>query len=117
MATIKTRMQQKRDTTANWNTRTDFIPLAGEIIIYTDRYSETDAEGNTVYHPGIKIGDGSAYCIDLPFLDDQTAQDTISAHISDTTIHTNNTERSAWNEKVRAYMDSSDSETLVLTCF
>ena len=34
--TIKARILAKRDTTANWNNASGFIPMLGEIIIYTD---------------------------------------------------------------------------------
>ena len=33
---IDTRIQFKRDTTENWNNARGFIPLAGEVIVYTD---------------------------------------------------------------------------------
>ena len=69
---IATRIQMKRDTTANWNNARGFIPFAGEIIIYTDYSSYTvTEEGQTVtkYVPNIKIGTGNAYVQDLPFVD------------------------------------------------
>ena len=57
---IKGRVQSKSDTTANWNNTTNFIPLKGEIIIYTDYYGE-----NT---PAIKVGDGKTRVQELGFL-------------------------------------------------
>lgn len=57
---IKGRVQSKRDTTANWNAAKNFIPLLGEIIIYSDYYGE-----NT---PAIKVGDGKTKVQDLGFL-------------------------------------------------
>lgn len=57
---IKGRVQSKRDTTANWNATKNFIPLLGEIIIYSDYYGE-----NT---PAIKVGDGKTRVQDLGFL-------------------------------------------------
>ena len=33
---INTRIQLKRDTTENWGKARGFVPLAGEIIVYTD---------------------------------------------------------------------------------
>lgn len=53
---IKARTQQKNDTSANWAKATTFVPLKGEIIIYTDLNQ-------------IKIGDGATSVIDLPFKD------------------------------------------------
>lgn len=49
----------KLDTTVNWNKAINFIPKAGEIIVYED--------------PGMpkrwKIGDGITKLYDLPFID------------------------------------------------
>lgn len=58
---IKTRMQQKHDVEANWvNVDDDFIPLAGEIIIY-------DADESNL-KPRIKIGDGTTILSELDFI-------------------------------------------------
>lgn len=70
MATINTRIKLKRDTTAHWNAATGFIPLAGEVIIYTDYRSEN---GTDV--PGMKVGDGQTYVQDLPFQSGVTHND------------------------------------------
>ena len=58
MANFKTRIKQKNDTTANWNTAntTGFKPLQGEIIVYNDVNR-------------IKIGDGTNTVSNVPFLD------------------------------------------------
>ena len=59
--TIKTRIQLKNDTESNWNKAVNFIPLKGELIIY----SADDA------HPfsRLKVGDGETTVIALPFVD------------------------------------------------
>lgn len=57
---IKGRVQSKTDTTARWDATTNFIPLKGEIIIYSDYYY-----GN---QPGVKIGDGIHKVQDLKFI-------------------------------------------------
>ena len=58
--TIKTRIQLKNDTETNWNKAINFVPLKGEIIIY----SADDS------HPfsRIKVGDGITTVINLPFI-------------------------------------------------
>ena len=61
---VKVRTQLKKDTEAHWNLARNFIPLAGEPIIYT-----VD-ENHTV--PRMKIGDGTTYVVDLPFLSGDT---------------------------------------------
>ena len=62
---LKTRIYHKHDTEANWNKATNFIPKAGEIIIY-------DADQNYSY-PRIKIGDGLTAIINLKFIDSEKA--------------------------------------------
>ena len=59
--TFMTRMQQKRATEAQWNEKVNFIPLAGEIIVY-------EPDGNYNY-PRIKVGDGAHTIAALPFID------------------------------------------------
>ena len=61
---IKARVQQKIDTSANWAKATNFIPLKGEIIIYSDTNQ-------------IKTGDGITKINDLKFTD-ENKQDKIT---------------------------------------
>lgn len=56
---IKSRIQHKHDTEANWNKAVNFIPLKGEIIVY-------DTDSNVNYER-MKIGDGVTTIINLPF--------------------------------------------------
>lgn len=74
--TIKTRIQLKSDTETNWNkagpkdNSPGFIPLAGELIIYTP--------DNTHNYSRLKVGDGSTNVTLLPFIDAGTVNgDTI----------------------------------------
>ena len=57
---IKSRFQQKHDIEANWNLAANFIPKAGEIIIY-----DPDANYN---YPRIKIGNGTTPVGQLKFI-------------------------------------------------
>lgn len=100
-------IQIKADTTTNWNERTTFIPNKGDIIIYLDKRII-----NGVNIPGIKIGDGLAYGIDLPFVGDDIAADLLS-HINNTTVHITAAERTKWNNKINCE-DEATNETLVL---
>lgn len=56
---ITTRIQNKHDIEANWKLATNFIPLAGELIVY-----DKDAEHDYVR---FKVGDGITKIADLPF--------------------------------------------------
>ena len=70
--TIKTRILQKTDTSANWAKAVNFIPKKGELIVYSDLRK-------------IKIGDGETKVTTLPFLADSDTHQSIKV------LNTNNT--------------------------
>jgi hypothetical protein len=120
------RIKLKRDTTAHWNAAQGFIPLAGEVIIYTDYETKTytveeygETVTKTVDIPNIKIGTGNAYVQDLAFVDEKT-RDILMAHIQNQDIHTTLQEKLFWNNKLNvddAYEQVHDElvdETLIL---
>lgn len=98
------------DTTANWNAQRDLISEEGSIYIYSDYYQ--DGQGRPV--PGIKIGDGSAYLIDLP-AGNQDLTDRLFDHINNSVIHVSAYDRTFWNNKVTSVIDPADAENLILT--
>lgn len=121
-ATVNARIQLKRDTTANWNAARGFVPMAGEIIIYTDYNSyqkEVNGRIKTILIPGIKIGDGGAYVQDLPFVDEDL-RDTLMDHINNMDLHVTLGEKTFWNNKINvddayeAVHDELIDEMLVL---
>lgn len=59
MPNIKARIVNKHDTEYNWGLAVNFIPLAGEIIVY-----DTDS---THAYPRFKVGDGETVVGNLPF--------------------------------------------------
>lgn len=104
--TVNSRIQLKRDTTENWNNAVGFIPLAGEVIVYTDYETKTyqteeygETVTKTVQIPNIKIGTGNAYVQDLAFVDEKT-RDILIAHIQDHDIHVTLQEKVFWNNKI-----------------
>lgn len=92
----------KFDTTENWKASGE---VSEEHVIYVFTDYKEDPDGNAI--AGIKLGDGKAYIIDLPFLDSIAA-----AHAADTDIHITAEEREYWNNKNRAY---AYGETVILT--
>lgn len=102
------------DTTANWNRQSSLITEAGVLYIYSDYSVYDDGIGNTIPLAGIKIGDGSSYLGHVPFITDGMTA-TLLSHISNTTVHITQAERTFWNSKVSAHMDSESAETLVLS--
>ncbi len=105
---IQARIRSKTDTTAHWNAAVTFIPLKGEVIVYSD-YATEIVGGQTVKIPNFKIGDGLAYVPDLPFVGDDLRQE-LSAHLLDTTAHITAAEREFWNNKVRCYMGTETED-------
>lgn len=62
---IKSRIEHKHDTEANWKKAVNFVPRAGELIIY-------DPDNNYNY-ARIKIGDGKSTVSNLPFSNEITS--------------------------------------------
>ena len=125
-ATINTRIQFKRDTTAHWDAAVGFIPLAGEVIVYEDYDTRTytvEQNGETIIEtvliPNMKIGTGNAYVQDLAFVD-ESVRNLLLAHINNQEIHVALGDRIFWNNKINvddAYEQISgelEDETLVL---
>lgn len=125
-STINTRIQLKRDTTENWNNARGFIPMAGEVIVYTDYETKTytveeygETVTKTVEIPNIKIGTGNAYVQDLGFVDEKT-RDILMAHIQDHDIHVTLQEKLFWNNKINVddaeeqVSGELEDETLIL---
>ena len=121
-ATINGRIQLKRDTTEHWNQASGFIPLPGEVIVYTDYESyqkEVNGVMKTILVPNIKIGTGNAYVQDLAFVDEQT-RDILIEHIHNQDVHTTLQEKLFWNNKINVddaeeqITGELEDETLIL---
>ena len=89
-------------TTEEWNSQPGLIAKAGHLYFYTD-YQQVGG----VNVAGVKIGDGTSYLIDMPFLDAKFEE-----HIADNIRHITQAEREFWNNKNRAIITG---ENLVLT--
>lgn len=81
-------------TTSYWNQQISYIPPAGTLIIYSD-YSILDNKEV----PNFKVGDGLAYVVDLPFIEDDLRAQLIE-HIDNSSIHVTAQEKQNWNNKV-----------------
>lgn len=102
------------DTTENWNRSPGLIAEKGAVYIYSDYEVFEDEVGNRVPIAGLRIGDGTSYLIDMPFVNSLTAR-MIIEHVANRTIHISEAEREFWDNKISAYVDPTDSETLVLS--
>ena len=92
-------------TTAMWNSTPSLIAKSKHIYVYSD-YAGLDI-------PGIKIGDGTTYLIDLPFVEGNNSR--LNEHIYNEIIHVTSAERTLWNNKVTCYISPTDSEQLVFS--
>lgn len=72
----------------------------GTFYVYTDRINDDSF---------IKVGDGTSYLVDMPFVDSSG----INKHAMNTDIHVTADEKAFWNNKVTCYLDSADPNTLV----
>ena len=98
---------------SEWANQTQMVSQPNTVYIYRDHRTTTDGQGNTVNIAGFKLGDGSAYVVDLPFL--SVDEETFNQHVNDSTIHITSAERTFWNNKDRCYLDENAAETLVFT--
>lgn len=106
----------RHGTTEHWQSDITFIPKKGQIIIYED-YSQIEKEGEMINVPAFKIGDGLAFLVDLPFVNDDLRMELIN-HINDINMHVSLNDRLSWNNKVTCYTEEQpelDGETLIFS--
>lgn len=101
------------DTSAAWDAHPLYVGDSGAVYVYSDKTTVTK-DGTTVNVPGIKIGDGTSYLIDMAFVDDEVAA-ALLEHMEDTGVHITDEERLFWNNKVTCYVDLIDTENLVFS--
>ena len=99
-------------TTAEWNEKLDYRPPEGMLVVYTDYQSYEDEQGNIVYVPGFKIGDGNAYLIDKPFVGEADSK-LLQKHLEDTGVHIQPGEREFWNNKLN--YEEPEGDLLIFT--
>lgn len=99
------RIKNKADTCGNWSQHPDFVPLAGEVCIYSDAITKTIEDGNgnqvVLHEPRIKVGDGITPISDLRFVG-KDIEDQVIEHINNNEIHITQLERLKWNAKTDA---------------
>lgn len=103
------------NTTAGWNADPHYLPKQGEICVYLDYEIVQDDMGNTLTYPGIKIGDGNSYLIDMPFVGAETRYlllRRLRDHEQNAVVHITQAEREFWNNKLNY---DAVGEELILT--
>lgn len=105
------------DTKEKWNENPLLISEKGAVYIYSN-YKKNDQD---IFIPGIKIGDGLAYLIDLPFVTDSMSESILSitqilnTHTNNDSIHVSPEDRIFWDNKVTASLSEANPEELVLS--
>lgn len=108
IAGINVMLRQKASiivkTTAEWRSNLQ-ISQTNTFYVYSDRTIQ-----NGIVYPGVKIGDGTSYIVDLPFIDD-----IFYSHIRNSNIHVTLQEKEFWNNKVRTQDSNIQNENLIFT--
>lgn len=91
-----------RNTTEGWLAKKTYIPDKNEIVVYTDH-----AIVGGVYVPGIKLGDGNAYVVDLPFVGADLAA-ALQEHIANEDVHVSEQDREFWDSKLNYDIDGEE---------
>lgn len=101
--------------TEHWNNQREFIPEEGQIVIYMDHGTVDDGNGGTKNVPGIKVGDGKAYLIDMPFVGDDVAESiliSLNNHLQNADIHVSAADRLRWDRKVDVRLTGTESDII-----
>ena len=96
-------------TSAEWDSDLSLISQKNTIYIYSDREQRTDGQGNIINIPGIKVGDGLAYLVDLPFIDQLFYR-----HIYNSDIHVTLGQKAFWNNKLNVDDDQEVIEDVLV---
>lgn len=87
-------------TKEEWNLNPSLISKKNVLYFYTN-FKTIQKDNEQIIIPGIKFGDGKAYLIDLPFLNDNSYfEDMLLDHINNHLIHVSNEDRLFWNNKL-----------------
>ena len=92
-----------------WDSDISKISQKNVLYIYSD-YKTIQKDGQQILLPGIKIGDGKSYLIDIPFLNDTNneIEQMVLDHINNDVIHIQSGERDFWNNKLNYSLDKQN---------
>jgi hypothetical protein len=94
-------------TTKEWSDAS-YIPRKNDIYIYSDA---NEIEGTK--YPSLKVADGKAYLVDLPFIGDDSSK-IIFDHINDSNAHVSEKDREFWNNKVSCHIEEFDNDNVLI---
>ena len=102
-------------TKEQWNINPQLLSKKDVLYIYTNyKKIKKQGEQDQIIIPGLKVGDGKSYLIDLPFINDVSNSDfenILLQHINNKTIHVTQEEKIFCNNKLNLFLQE---ENLVL---
>lgn len=102
-------------TKEQWNINPQLLSKKDILYIYTNyKKIRKQGEQDQIIIPGLKVGDGKSYLIDLPFINNTSNSDfenILLQHINNKTIHVTQEEKIFWSNKLNLFLQE---ENLVL---
>ena len=94
------------DTTEGWNSNINTIAEKGHLYVYTDHHKVDNGDGTFTDVPAMKVGDGTSYLIDMPFISTDD-YDLLMDHINNWQIHVSENDRTRWDQNLSAQVNES----------
>ena len=94
------------DTTEGWNSNINTIAEKGHLYVYTDHHKVDNGDGTFTDIPAMKVGDGTSYLIDMPFISTDD-YDLLMDHINNWQIHVSENDRTRWDQNLSAQVNES----------
>lgn len=103
----KNKLNFYSDTVKGWKSKIHYVAEKNTMYIYIDYKKDEDQD---FYIPGIKLGDGKTYLIDLPFLNNINSDidKQILQHVKNKDIHITSQQRLFWNNKLNLTIDNEN---------
>lgn len=96
------------DTTAAWESRSELVGKKGHFYVYSDLTRVISKDGEIVYYPGIKMGDGVNYLKDAVFLSKAITDPYFTSHYTNSNIHVTADDKTNWDDKVSITLDGEN---------
>ncbi len=101
-------------TKEEWNSDISKVSEKNVLYIYSDYKIIEKEDGEQVFFPGLKVGDGKTYLVDLPFVNNPNLEQRLLDHINNKIIHVSLADRQFWNNKLNLVDLELHDENLVL---
>ena len=97
----------------NWDLNPNFLSEKNVLYIYTN-YAIVNKDNKEIAIPGLKIGDGKSYLIDLPFVNDSSNfNEILIDHINNNVIHISAYDRLFWNNKLNLTLREQEQNLIL----